>query len=398
MEEESPWHTTAIKALHKGQLDAVETYLATPPAGAHLGFRDVILLEVLVAQGKRKDAQALYERLLWSPWIATQPVFQSKLQRYTKYFLKVWSPRVYDLHPMEAVPETMTMVGGSLCVHGRGLGVLARALNVVYTGKELKHAGDRWDRYINTLYWCVLDPSLRMLSSVRLSDRAVYPRASDAFVGYEDPRVFTWQGDLWMTSTSYQVYRSGKAHVVLSRLEGDRVVSLVPLHCPDMNDEQRHWAPWVHANDIHLIYRVQPWTVLRVDSTDTGTTSVVAHHTVPGWTTGMHPATSPVPYKDGYLMVVAFHDPVVGHEERTLYRYVRLSQALLPTQASSSWVLWEPELETVQGLAVHGEYVYLTYGHKQKECRVTRFILPLLETAVVWYPIESKKTNPSTKK
>ena len=390
--EESPWHTDAIHALHRGQLDAVAQYLANPPADAHLGYRDVILLEVLMAQGKRREAHALYERLLWNPWVTTQPVFQSKLQRYTNYFLRVWTPRVYNLHPMEAVPEHTTMVGGSLCVHGQGIGVVARALNVVYDGKELKHAGDRWKRFVNTLYWCVLDPSLRMLSSVRLFDRAVFPRASDTFIGYEDPRVFSWQSDLWMTSTSYQVYRSGKAHVVLSRIEGDRVASLVPLQCPDMNDNQQHWAPWVHANSLHLLYRVQPWTVLRVDNTDTGATSVVVQHTVPGWTTtGVHPATSPVPYKGGYLAVVAFKDRLTSHEERTLYRYVRMSQGLHPTHYSSSWVLWEPELETIQGLVIHGDYVYLSYGHRQTECRVTRFITQLLETVVTWYLIEHGK-------
>jgi len=379
---EGPWHTTAITALHKGRFDGLETYLSTPPEGADLDYRDLILLEVFIAQGKSREAQTLYERILWSPSIA----FQSKLQRYSKHFVKVWFPRIYDLHPMEAVPEHTTIVGASLCAHAGGIGVLARAMNVVYTGTELKQAGDRWNRYINTLYWCVIDPSLRMLSSVRLSDRAVFPRASDTFVGYEDPRVFSWQGDLWMTSTSYQIYRSGKAHVALSRIEGDRVVSVVPLQCPDMNDEQRSWTPWIHNNDLHVIYRIQPWTVLKVDNTDTGATSVAVQYTVPGWSdTRIHPATSPVPYKKGYLTIVALRD-----EERTVYRYVRMSQDLRPTHVSSSWVLWEPELETIQGLAIHGDYVYLSYGHKQKECRVTRFVIPLLYTAVAWYPIEQK--------
>lgn len=389
MEVETPWHNDAINALHRGRLEATEKTLATPPAGAHLGYRDVILLEVLIAQGKIKEARVLYERLLWSPWVATVPMIQGKLQRYTKYFLTVWAPRVHDLHPMEAVPDHTTMVGGSVCVHGGGLGVLMRSLNVVYDGKEIKHAGDRWNRYVNTLYWCTLDTALRTLTSVRVQDRAVFPRASDAFIGYEDPRVFTWQGDLWFTSTSYQVYRSGKAHVVLSRLEGDRVASVVPLHCPDMNDDQRHWAPWIHENDLHLVYKVQPWTVLKVENTDNGSTSVAAHRTIDNWVDkGLHPATSPVPYKSGYLMIVAYKDPPINHEERTLYRYVRLSKDLLPTHYSSSWVLWEPELETIQGLAIHGAYVYLTYGHRQKECRVTRFILPLLETVVQWFELE----------
>jgi hypothetical protein len=391
---ESSWHTTAIKLLHTGQLDKAEAHLKKRPDNAHEGYSDIILLETLIAKGKLKESKELYERLLWAPWLDTSPQFKDKLQRYTKYFLRIWTPRAYDLHPMEAIPEGTTLVGGSICAHSGGLGVIARALNTVYDGKELKQSGDRWKRYINTLYWCVLDPSLRMLSSARLVDKAIFPRANDAFVGYEDPRVFTWQGDVWMTSTSYQIYRSGKAHVVLSRIEGDRVASVIPLQCPDMNDDQRHWCPWIHKNTLHLLYRAQPWTVLRVDNTDTGATTVVTQRSIPLWNDTIFPATSPVPYKKGYITIIAYHDPPKNHEERTLYRYVRLNADLVPTHYSSSWVLWEPELETIQGMVIHGEYVYLTYGYRQKECRVTRFILPLLETAVVWYPLpKDEKTK-----
>lgn len=379
-------HTQAIRLLHRGRLDEAETLLMSL-RDAPLGYGDVILIEVLMAQGKRAAAAAVYERLLWSSWLDTVPDMRAKLQRSLPQFLRVWSPRAYDLHPMEAIPDGTTLVGGSLCVHAGALGVVARALNVVYDGKELKQSGDRWKRYINTLYWCVLDPSLRMLSSTRLVDKAVFPRANDAFVGYEDPRVVVWEGERWMTSTSYQVYRSGKAHIVLSRLGNDHVASAIPLQCPDMNDDQRHWCPWVHQGALHFLYKVQPWTVLRLDQVDTGATSVVVQRPMHGWRDGLFPATSPVPYKKGYLAIIGYHDTPRSHEERTLYRYVRLNAALIPTHWSSTWVLWEPELETIQGMVIHGAYVYVTYGHRQKECRVTRFILPLLETALTWTPL-----------
>jgi hypothetical protein len=195
--------------------------------------------------------------------------------------------------------------------------------------------------------------------------------------------VFVWDTALWMTATSYQVYRSGKAHIVLASLDEGTITSVVPLQCPDMNDDQHHWTPWVHQSKLHFVYRIVPWTVLRLDDRATGATTVVVQTPCLAWG-DVIPATSPVPYKDGYLMVVALRND----EERFFYRYLRLSKALVPTHYSSSWVLWAPDKERIHGLTIQEDYVYLAYAtEQQKECRVTRFTLPLMDKAVSWYNV-----------
>lgn len=383
---------TAVKMLHTGRLTEVEAFLTTRMQDDDLaspyGFKNIVLLDAYIAQGKREEARKLFEKMLWDPMI-TEPMVRSKIQRYCTYFVRVWSPRIHDLHPMEAIPEHTTIVDASLCILPRGIAVCMRSMNVVYDGKSLTQggSGDRWKRFINTLYLNVMDTSLRTLSSTRLMDRAFFPRASDVFVGYETPRLFSWQNDLWMLSTSYQVYRSGKAHVVLSRVESDRVASVVPIQCPDMNEDQKDWVPWVHHNEIHFVYKIEPWIVLKVDNPDTGATSVVVHKKMSWKLDNVRQATSPVPYKKGYVMIVALCDTPITHEDRYLYRYVRMNDQLVPTHVSSTWVLWEPELETIHGLAMDNEYIYLTYGHRQKECRITRFIRILLDKSLTWYSV-----------
>jgi hypothetical protein len=369
--------------LHKGAFKEAEKMLKAPPKGVEPMFCSAVLVEVYLATGRVDDARALYERISWNN---TLPWHRDKLTRFTSYFTSVWSPRLHTLHPMEIVTETTTMVGTSICAHPHGLGVLMRSINVKVNGDAtLTVTEDRWKRVENTLYWCVLDPTFRTLQSVRVCDRAFYPRATDAFIGYEDPRLVAWRGKVWMSATSYQLYRNGKAHVVLGQIDTDRgdIISVAPLQCPDMNDEQKSWAPWVHGSDLHLVYKVVPWTVLRVDDPKTGTTSVVVQKDVFTWEgTRVSPATSPVPYKGGYLMVVSFTDP----DGCVFYRYVRMSNALVPSHYSSTWVLWKPENESIQGLYIHDEYVYISSGHvDQSECRVTRITLPLLDSFIWWY-------------
>ena len=60
----------------------------------------------------------------------------------------------------------------------------------------------------------------------------------------------------------------------------------------------------------------------------------------------------------------------------------------MPVALSSRWNLWEPELETIQGLAIQGEYLYLVYGHQQKELRSTRFLTSLITSVLQWVYIK----------
>jgi len=381
-----PWFAEPIRLLHKGEFKASEKMLRTPPKDVDPNMCKVVLMEVLIATARIDEARALYETILWQPPL---PWYREKTGRYASYFVHTWSPRVYSLHPMETVPETMRLVGGSICAYKGGIGVLARAVNM--TGeKELKAAGDKWGRIENTLYWCVLDPTFRMLQSIKVCDRAVYPRATDAFIGYEDPRIVAWKDGVWITATSYQLYRHGKPHVVLGRLDdrGD-ITKVVSLQCPDMNDDQKHWTPWVHKSNLHVVYRLVPWTVLRIDDADTGATSLVTQRPVLPWDeTRVVAGTSPVPYKDGYVMAVAISEVGEDGVERFLHRFVRIAaSSLLPTHYSSTWVLWKPEWERIHGLYIQGDYVYLSCGHDQNECRVTRITVSVLETCISWYSV-----------
>lgn len=386
--EAQTWVERGIQMLHRGDLAAAEKHFASiPPPGVAGGYRDLLLLETYTALGKRVQAAALFERLLWSPWCRSVPEFLPKLQRYASYHTKVWSPRVHSLRPPSVMPQSETHVDGSVCVlPSGGLGVLTRSLNVSFDGKTLTVGlGDQWKRHINRLHWFELDGTLRTVAYHAVEDRARFPRASDLFVGYEDPRVFTWKDNLWMVATSYQLYNSGKAHAVLGRLspDGERLERIQALQCPDMNDPQRKWQPWVHKDQVHVIYKTQPWTVLRLDDATTGATSVVAQQSYLAWPdNGLDAMCSPVPYGDGYLTVASYHDS----EERSLSRFIRLGPDLLPVQYSSTWVLWQPEYETVSGLAILGEYIYIVYGHGQKECRLTRWSTRLLDSEVRWYP------------
>jgi len=392
-DDHTPWHASAVELLHQGLLPQAEKHLRAAPKTLtehQRAYRDVLLIEVFLGQGKTKEAQALYERLLWTPWVRVRVEMQGKVRRYTEYFLHVWAPRPYDVHTLEPLPAGCTLVGGSVCVQGGDLCVLARSLNVSYdeTKKELVHTADRWGRYLNTLFLNRMDSSFRTLDSGTVADRARYPRANDTFLGYEDPRVFVWNGTLWMTATTYQLYNSGKAHTVLCKLQDDSVVSAAALQCPHMNDPQCHWLPWLHKETPHFVYKCNPWTVLRLDDAATGATTVVVEQLMDRWPTDgdvLRPAAGPVPYHSGYLVVLALAEG----ETRSLYRFVRLSAALIPTHMSSTWVLWEPELETVQGMCVAGEYLYLTCGYHHKELRLTRFSLPLLDHCLSWYVLKT---------
>ena len=85
-------------------------------------------------------------------------------------------------------------------------------------------------------------------------------------LGFEDPRLFRYQGNLWI----YGHFRGslsrdgGCRHLpVIARM--DRLDRLIPLRTDRMKGMEKNWMPFEYQNRLYFVYEISPHTILECD-------------------------------------------------------------------------------------------------------------------------------------
>jgi hypothetical protein len=148
---------------------------------------------------------------------------------------------------------------------------------------------------------------------------------------HEDPRLFTWQGKLWMSST---MYRPGTARkVAINQINGKTAGPPLLL---DLNDkhgrrDEKNWALFPHAGELMVLYSVQPLRVYAADLATGATKAVVAHAWWKGTGAALRGGAPPVLAGGRYYVFV--------HSKRPVYEV----HAVILDAVSLRVVAWSPE-------------------------------------------------------
>jgi predicted GH43/DUF377 family glycosyl hydrolase len=97
-------------------------------------------------------------------------------------------------------------------------------------------------------------------------------------LGFEDARAFAFRGGVWLLTTSFNHQCINKMHLVqldVSEVLGNSKAPLLPLSLvlltPDsrvgapQDMRQKNWMPFVHGNELFMVYALEPHVVLRCD-------------------------------------------------------------------------------------------------------------------------------------
>ena len=93
--------------------------------------------------------------------------------------------------------------------------------------------------------------------------------AGSQVLGFEDMRIFRWQGEMWASATVRDRNPEMRAEIALLKLEMDldRVVVRQVYIQRDVHPElhQKNWVPFVDRDQLFFVYQSDPTIILRCD-------------------------------------------------------------------------------------------------------------------------------------
>jgi len=403
--------TEVVTAFNQGKLDEVETKVKKLINDTNRSLSERIQLmmmyiEALMFHQKTLTALKIFERMTLLFQVGpglSESEFTLLVEKWTRFASLLIQPLEVSAHeikpPFLLAPKT-SYSNSSIIVHKNHLCLAIRNSN--YTIKDdfsYECYNDVWNRYFSDTYLQLYDLQYRVVSYHQVVDKAEFPRFDTTFMGYEDPRLFSFNNKLYFTATNLQVYSQFKPHIVLCHLndEGD-ISKVVPLSCPDMKEAQKNWLPFVdvHAKFPRLltIYRMSPFIVLQHDI-ETGQHTEVVNIPTPHINFPLvKGSASPIPWGNGYLFVIHYTLPCRQPRNYMYYyhRFVWMDDKFVPTRMSQSFYVLHRGTEFISGLTYFNSYLYLTLSVLDERAYMVRFTAETLNHSLTWFDFSTGKT------
>jgi FkbM family methyltransferase len=228
-----------------------------------------------------------------------------------------------------------------------------------------------------------LDADLKTTRTVELVDATGEARTGYPVHGFEDARLFAWEGKWWATSTVCDFTEDGAREIALLQIEDDgSVVRAEALRGPWSVHAQKNWMPLVDHDVVKFVYATQPTTIfeLVVAAEDArpafmcGKSASHAHHDLADYGHGrLRGGSQGVRVDGGWIFVV--HDVAFpGGSSRTyLHRFVLLDDKLQLVSMTDPFYFEQLGIEFCAGLAAVGDKLVASYAVNDGSARLGVF-------------------------
>ena len=176
-------------------------------------------------------------------------------------------------------------------------------------------------------------------------------RRSDRVQGFEDCRLFFWRNSWWATATVLDQNTKGVAEIALIQIVGMQVDQVYVQRHPDVEPHlhQKNWMPLVRGDDLFLIYKSDPTTILRVDP-ETKQAKKHSTSTPPRDLSHLRGSSQALPIDGGWLYVA--HEAFERDEgRRYTHRLVWLDDDFILRRMSDPFYFLHTGIEFCAGLA-----------------------------------------------
>jgi len=269
--------------------------------------------------------------------------------------LAYYAPAAAEMFPGFAARSLASSPWGELAAtnpsvarHGDITAAIVRCVNYtvadgVYT---IRDAGGR----IRTRnLFVTLDGDFTAGSGVELADRtAVAPLPGGPVAGFEDCRLFFWNGRWWASCTVRDRNPDWRCQIALIAWEPDGAVTQLRLLGEvEPGRHEKNWMPLVRDGELFFVYSTDPTRILHVDAGGrltehaTGAPGLALDH--------LRGGTQAVAVADGWLCLT--HEACFGGGPRTyLHRFVQLDGELRVRATTDPFHLVRRGIEFAAGL------------------------------------------------
>lgn len=158
-------------------------------------------------------------------------------------------------------------------------------------------------------FFVEFDKNLLPVLQGEISDNLERPKHEGHVLGLEDMRIVPFKGEWWFTATTLSEYPEHRPQQCIGRLTKNHATAtceVVKYHHlkGDFNKHcEKNWLPFVHKNELLLIYHCEPFTIVKPDL-NTGECKIISQKQHKSNLSNFRGSAPPIPYEDGYLFVI----------------------------------------------------------------------------------------------
>jgi len=229
---------------------------------------------------------------------------------------------------------------------------------------------------LDTINWLVrFDANLQILDARRIDDRKCREQDERAASGFEDARLFFWQGGWWYSASGlapgYPPYR---VTMSLNHLDGAAVAESTFIPSPKNAPMEKNWMPVVTGEELSFIYRASPMQRVRAQNSSFDFSEEAGDARMLGWSG----SSQCIVYRSRRLCVV--HRTVLESGRRVYeHAFLELDENFRIVRVSPSWYFDKETVEFCAGLCVTSSHAILSYGFEDGDARLLKIPLRIVE-------------------
>lgn len=208
----------------------------------------------------------------------------------------------------------------------------------------------------NLTYIARLNDDLSIESANALSVPAELFTPPWEFRGLESPRLFSWDGRLFIIGCSSGTGDAPGAELYLGRIVDDAVVDVHKLAPRNPAHAEKNWMPEVTRDGLRFHYRLGVLIAQDGSPHRVGRRDDLEH---------LHGGTQILPWEGGAFCIVHTYSPVEGtFRKRSRQHFARLDRAGAPIAITDPIDFGGSEVEVATGMAYHpdGKRLMISYG------------------------------------
>jgi hypothetical protein len=253
-----------------------------------------------------------------------------------------------------------------------GYKLICKAVNYTQTGGKAYQTSDPDGIFRTKNFLVHLDPDFKVISQREIVENLPRDKIPAFNVeGFEDCRLFEWNGDDWFTCTTPDTNPTGSRQISLCKLSSHRagvVERLIPLKGSDPYRSEKNWLPFVQGGQMQIVYSYDPFTIL-TPQLETGECETKFIFESPQDFSRFRGSASPIPFDGGYLMLTHEIAYYADYTRSYLHRFVILDPQLRIQKISLPFAFLKKDIESCFGMTIDhsGKELILSVGIQQKE-------------------------------
>jgi tetratricopeptide (TPR) repeat protein len=288
-------------------------------------------------------------------------------------------------------------ISSSIIKTENGYTLLCGAVNYTQTGEKIFHTNDLTGIFRNKNFLISLDAQGNILREREVKESFVREKFPACNIeGFEECRLFQWEGDQWFTCTTNDTNPTGSCQISLCQLSpGGDVKQLIPLLGKDPHLREKNWLPFIDQNHLKMVYAYDPFVVLTPDLVS-GKCILSFSDAFPLDFSQFRGSAAPIACNGGYLMLVHEIARYPDHTRAYLHRFLFLDEAFHLKKLSHPFVFLHQGIEHCIGMTLNhsGDQLILPVGIENKEIYLCS--IPLDSVLGSLYPLpEYPETDPS---